>query len=83
MIFGKEIGQLTELMEDVVGPAAGFGVAIAIVAIFIILVLTIVPAIVGWLIVTFIGFFTPVAISGYFTYALIGFVAIVIVQILR
>jgi len=79
----RQFGKFIEIMEGIVGPALGMSAAIAIVAILIILVITIGPAIVGWLIVTFIGFFTPVAISGYFTYALIGFVAIVIVQILR
>ena len=70
---------LRDYFVGLVGPTIG----IALIAILIILLLTFIPFVIGWLIVAFVGFFAEVAITGYFTHALIGFVAMVIVGMLR
>ena len=72
----KELLKLTGL-----GAAGSAGIAFGIAV--IIFFVTIGWALLGWCVVAVVGIFTPVAVSGYFTYTAIGLLINLIIAILR
>lgn len=75
----KIFKELLELASDVSVGIAGIAVGIAVIIFFV----TIGWAIIGWCVIAVVGLFTPVAVSGYFTYTAIGLVTHLIVGIFK
>ena len=82
----KLLGKIADIFDKIVSTLSDkFGAATAFILIIIafILIISLIPALAGWAVVTVISLFTTVTISGYWTYVIIGIAVLIVAAILN